>query len=228
MKLDSYKEDLRHFLVNSAIFLVPLPFIYAKFGFIGWWHVLTVFSIQYMVLPLDDWIEGNRTFPYYILPFFAFAFYHLPAITLLAVAGDYVTNLRAVLKKKNFWLERIETIGNVPIYLMPLMVPIGLGTPTTYLAGTLFFLFADSFHKIGHNESSNDKLMWWTGLGFLLAVVAIFGQPTWVFVGLFILMLLSLLPFKLMKKGKPLYYYTQGWFGLAAAIAFYYYLFWVI
>lgn len=217
------KKDLKHFLVNIHLTLMTLLF-YAKYGFYGWSHLFSVIFIQYSVMPLDDWLDKERPFPYYILPLLSYAIYYYPLITILAIAGDLFVNLRVLLKQNNFFLERLEGIGNVTIYVVPNTLPIGLNNLSLYTASILFTLFADSFHKIGHGETTNPRLMWLTGFVFLTLAVLIFAKANLFTVALGVLILLSLIPFRLIKKRIYAWSYTQAWFGFAGFIAFYYYL----
>ncbi len=223
MSFQYLKRDLKHYFVNSALTLLVLVF-YLKYGFYGWPHLLSVFFIHYSVLPLDDWLEGERQFPYYILPLVLFSFYYFPLIAVLALLGSVVVNLRALINKSNFILERIEGLGNVPIYVIPFTLPVGLNNFRLYLAASLFILFVDSFHKIGHQETVKPKLMWFSGLFFLTLVVLVFGGFNPVFLTILTIYLLSLLPFKLIKKKVHSWAYTQFWCGLTGLAAFYYYL----
>lgn len=125
-------------------------------------------------------------------------------------------------------LERLEGLGNVPIYVLPLMPLALLNKPSLYLAASLFILFADSFHKIGHRETVHLKLMWASGLGCLFLVSLLFATPTITFGFLLALTLASLIPFVILKKKSPSRAYSQIWFFLAGLIGFYYYLFFVI
>lgn len=217
------KQDFKHFLVNLHLTLFTLIF-YAKYGFYGWQHLLSVIFIQYSIFPLDDWLDHERTFPFYILPFLVYAFYNYPLITVLAMAGNLFANIRVLLKKSNFFLERVEGIGDVPIYVTPNALPIGLNSLSLYIAGTLFILFVDSFHKIGHRETASPKLMWLTGLICALLVAGIFAKPNLVFTGLLGVLLVSLIPFHLINNRVYAWAYTQVWLGFSGLIGFYYYL----
>lgn len=221
------KQDLKHFFVNLGITLVILV-VYAKFGFLGWPHLLSVIFIHYSVLPLDDWLEKERPFPYYVLPMVAYAAYYFPIITVFALLGDVVVNLRTLTNKNNFALERLEGLGNIPIYVLPLLIPAGLNNPKLYLISSLFILFTDSFHKIGHRETVNKKLMWISGLMLFFLVALLFRTPTITFYALLIATLISLIPFKLIKSNLNSWIYSQAWFGFAAFVGFYYYLYFVI
>ncbi|PIS08975.1 hypothetical protein COT75_03875 [Candidatus Beckwithbacteria bacterium CG10_big_fil_rev_8_21_14_0_10_34_10] len=221
------KNDLRHYLVNSSLTLLVLVF-YFKYGFFGWFHLLSVIFIHYSVLTLDDWLEKKRPFPYYVLPLVSFAAYYFPLITVLAMLGDVVANLRSLTGRNNFILERIEGLGNVFIYVIPFTLPVGLNNLKLYVAASFFILFADSFHKIGHREISNSKLMWLSGLTFFLLVSLIFGTPSFLFLTLLTAILLSLLPFKLIKNKFYSWAYSQIWFGFVGLIGFYYYLNFVV
>ena len=221
------KSDLRHYLINLGTTLTVFV-VYVKYGFLGWPHLLSVVFIHYSVLPLDDWLDQDRPFPFYILPLLAFSAYYFPLITVLALLGDLVVNLRAITKKDNFLLERLEGLGNVPIYALPLMPLALLSKPSLYLAASLFILFADSFHKIGHRETSHPKLMWASGLACLFLVSTIFATPTFAFGSLLAITLLSLVPFTLLKKKSHSHTYSQLWFFLAGLIGFYYYLYFVV
>ena len=163
MELRYLKSDLKHYLVNIAGTLLALIF-YAKFGFYGWHHLVSLICIQYTALALDDWIDDGRPFPYYTLAMLAFAGYFYPLITVLSLAGVLMVNLRVLTKNNAFILERLECLGNIPIAVMPLTLPVGLNNPALYLAATLFILFADSFHKIAHHDTNYPRTMWITGL----------------------------------------------------------------
>lgn len=189
---------------------------------------MSVIFIHYSVLPLDDWLDSDRPFPYYVLPPLAFSAYYFPLITVLALLGDLIVNLRAIIKKDNFLLERLEGLGNVPIYVLPLMPLVLLNKPNLYLATSIFILFADSFHKIGHRETTHPKLMWVTGLACLFLVSFIFATPSFVFYSFLATTLLSLVPFIVLKKKSSSRAYSQVWFGLAGFIGFYYYLYFVV
>lgn len=221
------RKDIKHFLVNAGALLVLLLF-YQKYGFLGWPHLLFVICIQYAVLPLDDWLEGARPFPYYILPLVAYAAFYNPLLTALALVGDVVVNLRAMLHNNSFILERLEGLGNLPIYIMPIAVPFGLGSPTLYLAASLFILFADSFHKIGHQETPNPTLMWGTGVAALLLLAGLFATPTVIFASFLAVILASLVPFYLLKSKLYRWGYSQAWFTVVGFMAFYYYLHFVV
>lgn len=222
------RKDVKHFLVNLVITVVAIILFYSKFGFYGWPHLLSVLFLHYSVLPLDDWIEGERPFPYYCLPLIAFAGYFFPLVTFLALLGDVIVNLRAITKKNYFLLERLEALGDVLIYVLPFTIPIGLNNPSLYIAAILFITFADSFHKIGHKETLKPKLMWATGIVSLLIGSYLFRTSTLSFSILLGLTLFSLLPFVLVKKKSILWSYSQGWFGFASFVGFYYYLYFVI
>lgn len=220
------KRDLKHFLVNPAFIFLFL--FYDRFGFYGWPHLLSVLFLHYSVLPLDDWLEGERAFPYYVLPFLAFTTYFFPLLTALALIGDVIVNLRAITKSQHFILERVEAVGDVLIYVLPFTLPIGLNSWQLYTAALLFILFGDSFHKIGHQETSHPKLMWLSGLAAFSLVAYLFATPTLTFILLFIATLLSLIPFKLIKNKVYSWRYSQAWFVFSGLIAFYYYLYLVI
>lgn len=228
METKYLKRDLRHYLINISITLIPLVIVYLKFGFLGWSHLLSVVFIQYSVLPLDDWLERERPFPYYLFPLLAYSAYYFPVITTLALLGIIVANLRAVLRKDNFLLERLEALGNIPIYVLPILPLTLLGRSSLYLAASLYLLFADSFHKIGHQETIHPRLMWLSGLAFLFLVSLIFATPTFVFWALLAVTLVSLVPFKLLTEKSSSRTYSQVWFGLAGLIGIYYYLFFVV
>lgn len=221
------KSDLTHYLINLGTTLT-IFIVYAKYGFLGWPHLLSVIFIHYSVLPLDDWLDKDRPFPFYILPLLAFSAYFFPLITVLAILGDLIVNLRAIIKKDNFLLERLEGLGNVPIYVLPLMPLALLHEPSLYLAASLYLLFADSFHKIGHRETIHPKLMWTSGLTCLFLVSFLFATPTLTFWVLLAVTLISLIPFKLLTKKSSSRTYSQVWFFLAGLIGFYYYLFFVV
>lgn len=214
-------------MVNIGTTIVVVVF-YIKFGFYGWPHLLSIIFIHYSVLPIDDWMEKQRPFPYYTLPMLAFASYYFPLVTILALIGDVIVNLRALIGKDSFIYERLEGIGDVLIYVIPFTLPAGLSNFELYLAATLFILFADSMHKIGHKETKNSKLMWISGLTAFLLVSYIFATPTTAFAVLFLLAALSVLPFKFIKNKVHAWAYSQAWFGFAGFIAFYYYLFYVV
>lgn len=226
MNFKYLKEDIRHFLVNlgesSASFL-----FYLKFGFYGWEHLLTVLIIQYTIMPFDDWIEGKRTFPYYSLPLVFIAFHFYPLVTFLAGLGEIVVNLQVILKRQNFLLERLEGLGNMAFYILPFTIPVGLHTWQLYVAATLFLVFADSFHKIGHRETKYEDLMWRTAFLSLAVLAIVFYTPTIAFYIALLTLLVSLIPFKTLRKKRPLYNYTQAWFGISGFVAFYYYLFFI-
>jgi hypothetical protein len=223
---DPLKKDLKHFVVNifptSCVFL-----FYLKFGFYGWPHLLSVLALQYAVLPLDDWMEKERSFPYYVLPMLVFAGYFYPLVTALVLLGDGIVNIQALLNRKNFLLERLEGLGNILVYVLPFTLPIGLHTPQLYAAAILFILFLDSFHKIGHRETAHPQLMWATGLICLAGLVWLFGTLTSTFLILAVIMIASLLPFKTLTEKAKSWRYSQLWFGLAGYIAIYYYLYFV-
>lgn len=227
MTIKYLKSDLTHYLINLGTTLTVFV-VYAKYGFLGWPHLLSVIFIHYSVLPLDDWLDNDRPFPFYVLPLLAFSAYYFPLITALAVLGDLIVNLRAIIKKDNFLLERLEGLGNVPIYILPLMPLALLNKPSLYLAASLFILFAGSFHKIGHRETTHSRLMWLSGLAFLFLVSLIFATPTLTFWALLAVTLVSLIPFKLLTKKSSSRAYSQVWFFLAGLIGFYYYLFFVV
>ncbi|HCR80975.1 MAG: hypothetical protein UX28_C0001G0041 [Candidatus Pacebacteria bacterium GW2011_GWA1_46_10] len=221
------KTDLKHFLVNLGETAAGFLF-YFKFGFYGWAHLTSVLIIQYVVMPFDDWLEHKRPFPTHAALLTGVAFYFYPLVTTLALLGDVVVNLQAILKKQNFWLERLEGLGNIPIYILPFSLPIGLHHWQLYVAAVLFILFADSFHKIGHRETKYTKLMWSTGLLALTLLMIIFATPTITFAVLAVTLLTSLVPFVLLKEKIRSWAYTQVWFGLAGLIGYYYYLFVVV
>lgn len=227
MESEYLKRDIKHFLVNLGTTLVVIVF-YLRFGFYGWKHLFTILFIHYAAMPLDDWMEGERPFPYYVVPLVAFAVYFYPLITVLAFCGGVIVNLRAITGNNSFLLERFEALGNILVYIVPFTLPVGLNNPQLYIASVLIILFADSFHKIGHQESSKPKLLWLTGLASLLLVAYLFATQTVVFYVLFALTLISLLPFRLIKKKVHSWAYSQVWFGLVAFISFYYYLYFVV
>ncbi len=227
MNFKYLKKDVKHFLVNSGLTLFVFLFYY-KFGFYGWPHLLSVIFIQYSIIPLDDWMEGERSFPFYILPLLVFAAYFFPLVTALALLGDVIVNLRAITKTDNVIFERLEGLGAVLIYVLPFTLPIGLNSVRLYTAAVLFLLFADSFHKIGHRETANSKLMWASGLTAFLLVAYIFGTPTKTFVLLFAGTLISLLPFKIIRDKSRSWVYSQIWLNLMGLAGFYYYLYFVI
>lgn len=220
------ERDLRHFLVNTGTMIGGFLF-YLKFGFYGWPHLIAVVLLWYATLPLDDWIEKERPFPYHAGIITAVVAFFYPLITVSVLFGNLMTNLRSLLKKDTFLLERLEGVGNVFVYVAPfvLMRP---PPPGVYLATTLFVLFADSFHKIGHKETKHVKAMWITGLLSLIFVTARFATSDLLFFTLLALLVISLIPFATLKEKKKSWLYTQVWFGFAGIMAYSYYLFIVL
>lgn len=223
--MNYFKEDLRHYVFNIPQSLVVTLF-YLKFGFLGWEHLLSLFFIQYFVLPLDDWLDKRRPFPFYVVPMILFSFYFYPLITILALAGALVVNLGAIVKKKNFIVERLEGLGNFPIYALPILIPFGLNDFKFAFSVMLFILFLDSFHKISHRETSSPKLMWITGILFFVLALYNFALPNLIFIGLISVILLSLIPFWIFRKKHKIFSWSYYWIFQYVSIYFgaYYYL----
>lgn len=227
MNLKYIKNDLKHYFVNSPLTMWVFLF-YSKYGFYGWPHLLSVIFIHFSIFSLDDWLDMKRPFPYYLLPMLAFSALYYPLITALALCGNLIANLRALTKRNYFVLERLEALGNIPIFVLPFTLPVGLNNFKLYLAAALYLLFADSFHKIGHRETTQPRLMWTSGIVCLIAVVAIFAKPNILFVFFAITTFLSLVPFKIIKNLRFSWTYTQIWFGFIGFVGFYYYLYFVV
>lgn len=224
MNFTYFKNDIKHYAIIFPITLFVFLF-YVKYGFYGWTHLLSVIFIQYAGLPIDDWLDEGRPFPFYVLPMIAFATYFFPLITVLAITGGFLVNLRVLTHKNNFFLERIECLGDVLIYVLPFTLPIGLTNWQMYVAAILYIVFVDSFHKIGHKETSHSKLMWITGLISLTFVSLLFGALNIIFLSLLLTTLLSLLPFVFVKDRLYGWIYTQVWMCSAGLVGFGYYLF---
>lgn len=218
------EKDLKRLLVNTGVLAGGFLF-YLKFGFYGWEHLLTVLCLQYAVFPLDDWLEGQRPFPYHAAALMIIGLCISPFITLSVIAGTLLVNIRVLLKRNTFLLERIEAIGNLFVYILPFILPLQHPLPRVYLAAILFVLFADSFHKIGHRETLHPKAMWATGLLFLGLLAFLFSTATVIFAVLAVMILASLIPFAVLKDEKQAWVYTQVWFGFAGPVAYYYYFF---
>lgn len=217
-------RDARHFIVSLGVMSVGF-LCYVKFGFYGWKHLILVLLLWYVVLPLDDWFEKERPLPYHAIFIAALIAYFYPLMVVLALLGTGITNLRFLLKKNNFFLEKMESLGNVLVGIAPFILPLHTPPHLIYVAASLFILFADSFHKIGHRETKHIQLTWFTGLFFLLPLLVIFGIPGMTVVIITLVLLASLIPFALLTDKKHSWLYTQIWFGLAGFIGYYYYLF---
>lgn len=221
------KNDLKHFAVNLGQLATGFLW-YIKFGFYGWAHLISAVIIQYTILPIDDWLDDDRPFPYYALLLVMIAFYFYPLITAMAMLGNVLANIQFLLKKESFWLARLESLGSIPIYILPFSIPAGINDWRLYTAATLFVLFADSFHKLGHQETKARKLMWLSGLIFLGLLAFIFATPTITFMISAIIIFISLIPFAKIKDKKTSWAYTQIWFAISSLTASYYFLFEVL
>jgi len=217
------KNDVKHFFINLPLTLIALLFFY-KFGFYGWPFFLSLIFIHFSI-SLDDWVEKERPFPYYLIPFIGYAFWNFPLITVLAlVVGLAIINLRVFLKRDGFIYERLEGIGNLFIYVVPLTIPIGglsLRFLPAYIGATIYILFVDSFHKLGHKETVYRKWTWIFGLGFLFLYFALFTANS-IYILFLGLILATLIPFKLLEKKRRVYgwAYYQVWESFVAIIGF--------
>lgn len=222
--MNEYKQDLLHILVNLPLSMVCLVY-YPKFGFerYGWRHVLFLATLQY-VLPLDNWIDGERGFPYYILPVIALSFWSYPTLFILSLGGTVVVNLREIFGVRGLIYERLEALGNFLILVMPMLVPIMWYAPLSN--AILYVLFMDAFHKIGHRETISQKWTWISGLIFYGAVVILFVRGA-LHLLLCSIATISFIPFYLMR-GRPRKYtwaYFQLWQVVACWVGFGYLLY---
>ncbi len=218
-------SDIRHYISNISLTFIALIFYY-KFGFYGWHHFISLVFIQYAALALDDWIEKKRPFPYYCLLLLGVGFYFYPILTVITMTGLWLTNLRYLLKREDFILERLEGFGNLP-YALILLQPIGLTDLKTLVSVSLFILFVDSFHKIGHRDTKYPNLMWISAFAIMfLDIILWWGNIN---ANLFdlsiflVLAVLSVVPFRLFQN-KPTAYgwaYYQYWQAMVAFFGFY-------
>ncbi len=183
------------------------------------------FLFSMLVCPsMTGWTKEGL-FRFYVLPMIAFAAYFFPLITVFAIIGGFLVNLRVLTHKNTFFLERIECLGDVLIYVLPFTLPIGLTNWQIYVAAILYIVFVDSFHKIGHQDTSHSTLMWITGLISLMFVSLLFGALNIIFMSLLFATLLSLLPFVIVKDRFHSWIYTQVWICSVGLVGFGYYLF---
>ncbi len=63
MNFSYLKKDIQHYIAIFPITLFVFLF-YVKYGFYGWTHLLSVLFIQYAGLPIDDWLDEGRPFPF--------------------------------------------------------------------------------------------------------------------------------------------------------------------
>lgn len=221
------KRDVQHFLASIGV-LAPNFLFYLKFGFYGWHHFAGVLLAWYAAASLDDWLEKKRSFPFYILIPLGGALYLEPLITLVVLLGNGIANLQAILNRNNFWLERLEGLGNALVFTLPFILPLQTLPFSVYPAVALFLLFADSIHKIGHRETKQPRKLWITSFISMAILAIVFATPTIAFATLVVTLLLSLIPFTRIRDAKQSWLYTQFWFGLAGFLAYYYYLFVVL
>jgi hypothetical protein len=176
---DSLGSLFIHIIANLPLLFIALIF-YHTFGFYGWSHLISGIFLMYSVIRLDRFIDLRHKFPWHIIPLVIFSAYHYPLITILVLAGGLLINLRAITKRDFFAFERVEGLGMFLIGVFPFVLPLGVTDPIMFLGPALFVLGIDSFHKIGHRETSNLALMWTTGIAFFtIAVISyiIFFEP---------------------------------------------------
>ncbi|MFQ5950801.1 MAG: hypothetical protein ACE5KH_01795 [Candidatus Geothermarchaeales archaeon] len=152
------KPDLKHLLLNLPLSLVGILF-YVRFGFevYGWLHLGLLVSWSLYTYTLDDWIDGKRPFPRYVLPLLAYAAVSYPLYLVLHLAGEVLINLRSILATENVVAEKLEAVGDwliyIPIYFFP------LGVDAQFLLGCFVVCFAlDQTHKYGHSETAHPTL----------------------------------------------------------------------
>jgi hypothetical protein len=196
------------------------------FGFYGWQHLLTGIFLIYSIILLDRFIDQRHKFPWHIIPLIIASLYFLPLITLSVVLGALIINLRILVRSNSFIFERLEGVGMVLIGLLPFVLPLGITDPLMYLGPALFIMGIDSFHKIGHRETTNACLMWITGISFfLIAIVsyAILFKPALSEMGpVALVTFVPLIGFKIAEKKSKFFSwcYYQMWQSCVIIILF--------
>ncbi len=195
-------------------------FFYQTFGFYGFEHLFSIIFLHFSIVVLDDYIDKKQPFPWYVAPLLVVSAYFYPLVTFLAICGLLLVNLRALIKSDSFIHERIEGLGMIPIGLLPLILPLGITDVHAFIAPIFIILLIDSFHKISHRETKHDRLMWISGMIFLLVFTLIYVTTVFDLIILVIIAYIPLAGFRILQKKikKYAFVYYQCWQGMVIIV----------
>jgi len=219
-------KDIKHILVNAPLVLPYFLFTraygpgYDPSGATGLFMLCVA-----LLLPLDDWLESRRGFPLWLLPVIVLMLFINPVMGLLAVSGYYLVNLRVFLGHDHWLLERVEALGNVPLYVLPLVAPVERWDILAFGLGACVAF--DCFHKLGHWETPWRQKAWVHGLCLMtyLAGLLLFtrGPQPAILLGM-MSFYLSVLPFT-SRSPRFTYWYYQLWESVGCFICYWIILF---
>lgn len=224
-----FKQDLRHIFVNLPLSLIVILF-YIRFGFstYGFKHLITLICWSVYIYSLDDWLDGKRPFPVYNVPLIIISFLFYPVITISSLLGLLIINIQMIIHKKNFLLEKIESVGDVLVYIPIYFYPLNVQFPDFYL-GTLPIIFViDQVHKLGHYETSNRKLtLWFTIIisSFMGIQVILNHKGTIEFIILALIVILGAIRVIKSSSYKDGWKWFQVWQGYSIFLIMAYYIF---
>lgn len=151
-----------------------------------------------------------------------------PFITIVTMVGLVLINARALLKKTSFWLEEIESISEMLVFIPIYFYPIGTRLPQSYLEAIPVIYILDKMHKLGHRETNNRKK---TIIHVIIVSVLVFTITAWhglnlvILISIVIILFIFAIPVIKAETQKKGWYAFQMWQAFAVPIIIYYVLF---
>ncbi len=123
----------------------------------GFLALLTAFTLH-GIYPLDNYHEGKiPVLPRAAVLMILISFIFLPVLVAFQMLGYYMTEATEYFSRNPLW-ERFESFGDLFFYAGAMFF-VGL---QWWMFIPVFFLSQgiDGIHKIGHHETSNEKITW--------------------------------------------------------------------
>lgn len=206
---------------------------YNRFGFeaYGWSHVVLLICWTVLIYSLDDWLDDlnkRKLPPLYNFPLLLIAFYISTFITIVSIIGLILINSRALLKKTSFWLEEVESISEMLVFMPIYLYPIVTRFPESYLESIPVLYIVDKIHKLGHKETINRKR---TIVQTIIVSVIVCGITIWYrdnlifFIAILFTLLVFIIPVIKVEDQKKGWYAFQMWQAFAVPLIVYYVLY---
>ena len=226
------QKDIEHIFYNLPLSLLALLF-YSKFGFqsYGWFHVVLLVCWTVLIYSLDDWLDERNTRklpPFYNFPLLLIAFLISPFITTTSVVGLILINSRALLKKSDFWIEEVESISEVLVFMPIFYYPIATSFPESYLKSIPVIYIIDKIHKLGHRETINRKR---TIIQTIILSMVVAGITIWyrdnlpLFFAILSVLIMAVIPVLKAETPQKGWFAFQMWQAFAVPLIIYYVLF---
>jgi hypothetical protein len=201
-----------------------------KFGFsrYGVFHLVVLICWTIYIYSIDDWLDGDRSFPFYNLPLIAISLMLSPYVTIATIIGLIIINIRKLVNNNSFLLEKFESVGELLIFVPIFFVPLNSTFPNFYIGSLPVIFIIDQIHKLGHKETVNFKLtiVITTIISILIIIQAfIISDDVLLLVLVLSIIILGVIPVLKPIFNKSSWFWFQLWQAYSVPLIIYYLLF---